>query len=101
MRRFRPSPAENIKARLERHDLAPLNEDAKFVVACLQRIPSHAHEWAIERYISTWQVAMATVDIDHLRQNTGRRAANSWLVGVFKKKRLQVPCSQEIKQVRL
>ena len=101
MRRFKPSPAENIKARLERHDLVPLNEDAKFIVACLQRIPSHAHEWAIERYISHWLSAMKPVEVDHLRQNTGRRAANQWLVGVLKKKNLPLPCSQEIKQVRV
>lgn len=101
MGRFRPSPAENIKTRLERCDLAPVGEDAKFLVACLQRIPPHAHEWAIERYTCAWQDAMQAVDIDHLRQNTGRRAANSWLVSVLRKKRLTLPCSQEIKQVKM
>lgn len=99
--RRRSSPAADMKAYLERHDLAPLGEDAKFVVACLKRIPTHAHDWAARRYAGEWQRAMAPVEINHLRQNTGRRAANSWLVKVLKAKGLPLPDSQEIKQIKI
>ena len=99
--RRRQSPSATIRTYLEGHSLAPINDDLRFLLACFSRIPPHAHDWALSRYAGAWLHAMEPVEVSHLRQNTGRRAANQWLVGVLKKKNLPLPCSQEIKQVRV
>ncbi len=55
-------------------------DDAKFIRA---RIGTRAN-WRdlLNRYLETWLLAAATEPAPHRRQNAGRRAANSWLLGV-------------------
>lgn len=91
---------DQLRTYLEVSGLAPMQDDLRFLVACLERIPFDAHDWAVGRYAMAWQQAMAGAEVEHLRHNSGRRAANSWLRSVLERKRLGVPDSAEMKQVR-
>lgn len=101
MRHRKGSPGQRLRNYLEGHDLAPLNDDIRFVVACLERIPVDAHDWTVSRYAGAWKAAMDAVDEGHAKQNAGRRAANGWVRGVLEHKRLPVPDGVDMKQVRI
>lgn len=105
MKYRRTTPGQRLSDYLETHGLSPVKDDLRFVTACLERIPSHAHEWAVSRYAGAWKEAVEQAAGGnapaHQHQNIGRRAANSWIRSVLERKRLTVPSGLDMKQVRL
>lgn len=81
--------------------MEPLNDDLRFLLAVLRAIPSTGHDWLTSHYAGRWLTIMESTDVDHLRQNEGRRAANQWVVSILKRRHLPIPDSQVLKEIRL
>ncbi len=56
-----------------------LKDDIVFIKKCLVKIPYNAKRRALETYAEKWLSSMRNCDIVALRQNLGRRNANTWL----------------------
>lgn len=97
----RTAPSAQLRAYLERHGMEPLSDDLRFLLAVLRVIPQNAHDWLTSHYAGRWLAFMERSDVDHLRQNEGRRAANQWVISILKKRRIPIPNSQAIKDVKL
>ncbi|MDX5979620.1 hypothetical protein [Vreelandella alkaliphila] len=97
----RQSQSSQLRAYLERHGMEPLNDDLRFLVAVLRMIPTDAHDWLTSHYAGRWLTTMERTDTDHLRQNLGRRAANQWVIGILKRRKIAIPDSRILKEIRV
>lgn len=89
---------------MDARGIIPMLDDVRFVVACTQHIPTSANDWILEQYSGAWLAAMGEPGDDGYSascQNAGRRAANSWLLGILKRKRLPIPTSDQLKMIRV
>ena len=78
-----------------------MRDDLVFFYLCCTNVPPHGHEWVTERYTDAWLGAMSDIPADHKSQNIGRRAANTWLLGLMQWKGLPIPSCEEMKQTNL
>ena len=89
-----------LRARLEGQGLAPLGDDLRFLLCCLERIPVESHDKALERYVEAWQTGMERASASAV-QNTGRRTANTFVRRALERRRIAVPDTDDMRQVRL
>lgn len=77
-----------------------LKGDKAYFDLCCKQIPPHAHPWTIDGYARAWVAAMQAEPVEHFRQQTGRFAANQWLMAIMKKKGLPIPTGQEMQELK-
>ena len=69
----------NFREYCESRGLDILRDDLKFIRVCLRMMPKNYRKSLLLLYVDKWLLGTAGEENVHLKQNSGRLAANSWL----------------------
>lgn len=57
-----------------------LKDDIRHIKSCISRTPTHLRQQILKSYIDEWLVNEAKCESAARARNTGRRAANLWIL---------------------